>query len=335
MTELDDFTPENAEKPPGSLQMVLDDDTDAAPDAETEARNYLASLNGETEVKIFINKLAVGGNLAKEFANPCKITGYCDTYDFTKGEDLENLYKFVQENYEGGKYKFQIRIGQRNGKGWTKKLNDLPDTKPKQRNIESEDDAEHEQHNFSLTPREPEQKKDALDELIEQKTKIDKIQKLFAPQPQAPTSIETTIQKTRDEVLLEHYRLEQDAKLRERFLNAVLPDRTNDEDKSSFGIRDVLDYGIENKDSIVGFIGQIFALFSPRPTANSQPNKLLLNPPASLNAPQPATLSTEQKPATTTHDTSGQNVSPVVASVRVPRKPRPETTEETETSENA
>jgi len=345
MSETETQTPEIAEQTPPvfNMQMTIEEETDDLTDqAEQQAREF---LRNNPNCQVLIAKLAIPGNLAKEFANPCKQEKRLQTYEFTPNQELEDLYSYVQENYEGGRYRFQMRKGNRNGKVWQITLSDLPGTKP--RAEAHQDDDERQEQNLSFIPREPEKPENPLkaakETMKEHLSFMRDFKEIFGDlmqaQPAAPPPPQPP--PTREQYLIEIASQTEDKDIKKRCFDLVLKDETEKPPPPKSGwdfASDILSTFINTPEAFerpvqvlaphvvpyaMPFIKPIIGgLFNQNPPpANGapayQPQQTFLNPPASLTPP-PATAAAEQT-VTTTGDTGQNNLS---RNVTPPRNPR-------------
>lgn len=350
MTEIEDFKPETAAHPPTFHGIDFADESEIiTDDAETTARGFLTNY---PDAKVLITKLAVAGNLANEYANPCKRDKYCGSYEFSPGEELENLYTYVQENFEGGKYRFQIRAGQRNGRSWQKTLSDLPGTKKRGEaartgEIDDERDEAREQNVIVMQHPEPPKTespmKIARQAINENLSFMKDIKEIFGDvigaqqQPPAQTT------PTREQVLFELAKSAEDKEVKRRCLDAIIGDESEKTKSKTFA--DVLTDLIANPEILerpaqilapvvmpylAPVIGAIFAR-GQQPPPNAPGMMPLMNPPAHF--PPPPTSETPMMPAeqtasATKDDSEQKSMSPNVVSIRKPRKARPEEEQE-------
>lgn len=335
MADQETETPGNTEETPPvfNMRMSIEEETQEITDAdEAQARQFLVNHPGAL---VLITKLAIAGNLAKEYANPCKQEKRLQSYEFSPGEDLESLYSYVQENYEGGKYRFQLRKGQRNGKVWQITLADLPGTKPRAEARHDDDDRQEQTLHFQQ--REPEKSENPLktakstmkDHLDFMKDIKEIFGDILGAQPAA--AAQQPKPKTREETLIELASIATEPEIKKRIFDAIIGDEKETPPPRTFA--DVITDILSNPDvlqkpiSIIApaimphlapYIGAMFPQQQPANGATIQPppQPFTLNPPASLQQPPPTAAAEQTGAPDQTADDGSKKRTPA----RNPRK---------------
>ena len=160
-----------------------------SPEAElTGIAALLSNLKTDSDVSILITRLKDGLH-KNQFRQPCEESGKVDTVAWDGEPYPDALYTYIRKTYGGGRYRFQLRYNGGFKESWTDtlldpaELSDKEKLERKQKTNADEQPRTVESSQLFANPKPPEEKKDALQELIDQADKFNQLRAILSPSP--------------------------------------------------------------------------------------------------------------------------------------------------------